>query len=225
MAGREGEVSARHALTNDEVRFCRMFMAFGEKNMTEAYARSFLVIEGKEAYHRDERGKRTGLPVPRKEISREGALVLRKEHIQRYIAELKSTPSEAARDTLSDHVRFGDPTDALRAANRILDDEDKLGFRDAAEKWAEIMCEVGAEVVVPLPGKVKGSVYCPHCFAQHDVELAIEATVPMAKMFPKFDPALAAKEASGDQKGKKGVQGRLVERKAPVEKAEDKSRG
>jgi hypothetical protein len=203
-----------------------MYLAFGSKNATEAYARSFLVIDGGQAFRPDERGKRSGVPVSRRNIGKEASSLLKKDHIKRYIGELESPTSEAARDTLADHVRFGEPQEALRAANRILDDEDKLGFRDAAEKWAEIMCEVGAEVVVPLPGKVRGSVYCPHCFAQHDVELAIEATVPMAKMFPGVTARAAKKGGeSGDQEDEGGVQGSLVERKATVKASEKPGRG
>jgi hypothetical protein len=176
-------VSARHAVNEDEKRFVRMYLALGGKNQAEAYRRSFLVLEDGKAFRRDSRGNRTGPPLDNRNIAKFASALLKKDHIKAYVAELRAPASEAARETLTDQVRFGDSQEALRAANRILDDEDKLGFRDAAEKWADIMCEVGAEVVVPLPGTVEGDVYCPHCYEQHHVELPIEVTVPMSKMF------------------------------------------
>lgn len=191
------DVSARHALLDDEIKFVRMWLALGEKNATEAYRRAFLVQDGNQWFKRGAKGERSGAPVTSRWITKEASVLLKKDHIQRYVAELKAPASDTARSTLVEQVRFGDSQEALRAANRILDDEDKLGFRDAAEMWADIMCEVGAEVVVPLPGKVEDDVICPNCFETHHVELPIEVSVPMGDMFPNY-----GKGTKDDQEGK-----------------------
>ncbi|MHC4371178.1 MAG: hypothetical protein ACYSW8_26500 [Planctomycetota bacterium] len=184
---RAGAISAKHALNGDEVRFCQMYLAIGE-NGTEAYRRTFLIYESdvKQWFDLDAKGQRTGGPIKAREIGKRASALLRKDYIQRYLDELRQSTGDAARSALAEHVRFGEPTEALRAASRILDDEDKLGFRDAVEEWAEIMCDVGAEVVVPLPGRVESDVLCPHCFEEHHVSLPIEVSVPMANMFPSL---------------------------------------
>jgi hypothetical protein len=195
-------VSARHAVNADEKRFVRMFLALGEKNQAEAYRRSFLVCENNQYFQRDSKGLRTGAPLPPRNVGKLASMLLKKDHIKAYIAELKTPASDAARDTLTDQVRFGDSQEALRAANRILDDEDKLGFRDACEKWAEIMCEVGAEVVVPIPGNVEADVHCPHCFETHHVSLPIEITTPMSGLFRDMGKTEPGPEETDGRRGK-----------------------
>jgi RNase P subunit RPR2 len=86
---------------------------------------------------------------------------------------------------MADQVLFGDDQASLRAAQYVLADEDKLGFRDAVERYAEIMTEIGAEVVVPLPSTIERNVLCPHCFETHGVKFDLEVSVPFGEMFPR----------------------------------------
>jgi hypothetical protein len=62
-----------------------------------------------------------------------------------------------------------------QAANAILEQEDKLGARDAYEHWAQIMCAIGTEVVLEVPGKG-------------------EVVVPLKALFPQFAEALPPDE-------------------------------
>jgi hypothetical protein len=91
-----------------------------------------------------------------------------------YIAELLEPPVEAAKRKLIEQVQTGEGTTATRAAERIFELEDKLGARDDVTYWAQVMCEVGADVVVPLPGA------CHECGAPY------RATVPLVELFPQF---------------------------------------
>jgi hypothetical protein len=182
-----------------------MYLALGGKNAAEAYRRSYLLQEEAGYFRRGPKGERVGAPLTTKQVSKEANALLKRDHIQDYIKELSVSTSDAARETLADQVRFGDSQESLRAANRILDDEDKLGFRDAAEMWADIMCEVGTEVVVPIPGHVEADVYCPHCFEQHHVKLPIEATVPMESMFPQYAEKRAKAEVAAPEAGQEVV--------------------
>jgi hypothetical protein len=177
-------VSTKHALNEPELRFCRAYLALGKKNASEAYRRSHLLYYRGAYYDTDDKGERSGDPVKAKDVGRRAGLLLRQDHIQRYLAELEAPTSDHARSAMADQVLFGDEQSSLRAAQHVLADEDKLGFRDAVERYAEIMCEIGAEVVVPLPSKVSRVARCPHCFEEHKVEFDLEVTVPFKEMFP-----------------------------------------
>lgn len=157
-----GRINPKHALTIEELNFCKVYLAFGEKNAAEAYRRSFFAGRVKEA-------------PPPKECSKQATRLLSQDYIAAYIAEIQKTVSDHARQTLSDQVMFGDDGVARRAAEMILADEDKLGFRDAAEKWAQIMCAIGAEVVYPLD-------------AGHEIAF------PLKAMFPQYTSALPPKD-------------------------------
>lgn len=153
-------INPKHALTLEELQFCKVYLAFGEKNAAEAYRRAF---------HANE--ERDGPPPPPKECSKRAARLLAQDYITAYIEEIQKTVSDHARQALADQVMFGDDTVARRAAERIFEMEDKLGFRDAAEKWAEVMCAIGAEVVYPLDG-------------------GHEIAFPLKAMFPQYSEAL-----------------------------------
>lgn len=168
-------VSARYALTTDEREFCRRHLAFGEAQRQESYRRTFLIQHEGKWYDRDSHGgpnldkRRMG-----DEITKLVDSLLGREHIQAYIEELKKPASEHARDALADDVRFGKGREKLSAATKILEQEDKLGQRDAVELWGQIMSEIGAEIVVPLPTT------CHACGARQEV------AVEMAEMFPQW---------------------------------------
>jgi len=158
-------ISPKHALTTQEREFCKKYVAFGKRNAPEAYRRSFLT---------DEEGNVTR--VAPKEVSRRVKVLLKHDYITAYIDEIDRPPSDHAREVLAEQVLFGEDATARRAAEQILQQEDKLGFRDATEKWAEILCAIGAEVVVPL-------------------EDGSEVTAPLKAMFPKYKDALPPEDA------------------------------
>jgi len=145
--------------------------------MTEAYRRAFAGDLQREAEKLAEKAERQledwrdFLPT-NKALSARARTVLESEWVVMFMDEQEKEPGEVAREVLVEKAQFeGD----RRAAEIIIDQEDKLGFRDAQEKWAEIMCAIGAEVVVPLPG-------------------GEEVVVPLKSMFPKYEDALPPPE-------------------------------
>lgn len=181
MARAGGKISAKYALSHNEIEFCKIFVAFGLTNHTEAYRRSFLTFRADSTYCEapvpglsDDELKKLESLLP-KEINRRAKQLLKQDYIQAYLTEIARPAGEHARSVLADQARFAaNPGDARRAAEQILASEDKLGFRDAVEHWAEIMCEIGAEIEVPLPAE------CPHCGK------GLYAAAPMSEMFPKL---------------------------------------
>lgn len=153
----------RAALTPEELKFCEVYAGFGEKNAPEAYRRSHLaklrgayydpdwvVIEGGKVVGLVDSGDGPPAPVGPKDIQRRLKTLLAQEHVQDYLKVLRRSPGDAARAELGEQVRMA-PTEQLRrsAAEKILADEDKLAFKSGVQRWAEILCEIGAEIVVP----------------------------------------------------------------------------
>jgi hypothetical protein len=151
------KVSAKYALTPEELDFCLKFKA-GLPAAT-AYRRAF---------YADLKDGDPELPDSKARSARSQTL-LREDYIQRYLAEIEGvTAGDSARAMLADAAQFeGDRV----AAQKILEQEDKLFLQDAYERWVEIMCAIGTEVVVPIPG-------------------GGEAVVPMREMFPRYAEAL-----------------------------------
>lgn len=165
-------ISARHALTDQEMEFCKIYAGFGYTSHTDAYRRSFFPPrknnDGYLQAHPD-------LPSP-KEANRLAKLLLDKPHIQAFLEELKAPAGDRARDVLTEQAHFGSDQIARQAAVKILEDEDRLGFRDAVEQWTTLMCAIGTEVVVPLPG-------------------GGEVAFPLREMFPRFEDPLPPADA------------------------------
>lgn len=172
MAKKQASISVRHALTDEEIRFVRVYTAFNYTNVSEAYRRSHLVSNPDgDWFMRDAKGEpRLDKPMDARACHKCGTALLRLEHIQSYLAELRGSPGEQARTTLTDAALFGDDSLALKAAEKVLQEEDKLGFRDSVEWWAEVMCSIGAEVVLKVGDA--------------------EVVVPMKAMFPRFHDSL-----------------------------------
>jgi hypothetical protein len=166
-------ISRRHALNDKELAFVRIYSAFGGQNAAEAYRRSHLAEdEDGNWYEHDKRGEpRLDRPVDAKAASKRAAALLAQDHISGYLEEMKLGAGDHARQQLADAVLFTDDTTALKAAEKVLADEDKLGFRDAVQKWAEVMVAIGTEVVVPLPD-------------------GREAVVPLGSLFPQYATAM-----------------------------------
>lgn len=157
-------ISARHLLSEPEIRFCIAFVASGgTKAPSVRSAFPEVAWNDKRAYAR-------------------AATLLNKPSVLSYIQELREAPTDSARRRLTEQVKLGADAQAGKAAERVLADEDKLGVRDAAFVWAEVLCEAGAEVAIALPDA------CPSCGAR------ITVSTPLARMFPKTASAQGSAE-------------------------------
>ena len=157
----QSRISARYALTEKEFECVRMFAGFGFRSRPESWKRTF-----------GERDPESGKVYSTKDIQKRADSFFVQSHIVAYIDELRGTSSDHARQVLEDQVLFG-ATEALRrqAAETVLSNQDKLGIQDAAEKFWEVTAAIGAEVVVPIPGRG-------------------EVVAPVSGMFPQFKDAL-----------------------------------
>jgi len=187
---RERRISIRGVIEPEELRFCQIFLAFGKKDLAEAYRRAFLRKNANGTWIDLPRGQEftkeeiaAAEKIMPHEVGIRARALMRQAHIQQTLEELQRSPSEHARTTLVDNILFGTATEKKDAVKAIIAEEDKLGFRDAADKWAEIMCDIGAEVVVPL-GVITRSVTCQHCGQSSDVEIDLAAEVDIADFFP-----------------------------------------
>ena len=106
-------------------------------------------------------------------ISVDAGHMFRRPQVQEYYLELQKMDAETAKQVLLEDAVMNDN---WRAAEKVIAQEDKLAFRDATEMWAQILCSVGTEVVVPLPG-------------------GKETSFPLADMFPKFEGAAPPADA------------------------------
>jgi len=174
------KISFRHACDKLEKRFCTQIAA-GLPPAT-AYGRTYLKERrrGNRVERYDPLDYEALLanpeadvePVPSKEVSRRAAQLMKTEHVAGFLRELEQAdPGSRAREVLAEQAMLGDETAARQAAKQILEDEDKLGQRSSFEHWAELMCAIGAEVVVPIPG-------------------GGEAVCDLREMFPKYKDAL-----------------------------------
>lgn len=185
------KVSIRGVVEPEELRFCQVYLAFGKRDAAEAYRRAYLRKNGRGDWVDVPRG--SGLPMEEinempvlnpKLVGKRAAALLRQQHIQEVLFELEQSPSEHARQTLADQILFGSEREKSKALERIIAEEDKLGFRDASEVWADIMCSIGAEVVVPL-GKTTKTVHCPACGETSRVQVDLAAEVQLSEFFPR----------------------------------------
>jgi hypothetical protein len=192
---RDKRLPVRGVVEPEELRLAKIYLAFGKQDRAEAYRRAYC--------RKNARGEwvdvRRDLEVTREDLleakvitpqdaSIRGASILSQPHMQDLLAELQQSPGEHARQTLVDSILFGNSKEKADAYKQILADEDKLGFRDATEKWGEILCDVGAEVVVPL-GVIKRTVFCFHCGESSEVEVDLAVEVPMNEFIPRAKPA------------------------------------
>lgn len=155
-------ISARRLLTDEERFFCQLYVGLGGADThgaaSKAYRRAFP--------HEDP-----------KAATKASARLLQDDLIARYIEEIQQPATMAASERLYDQVRFAaDDQQALKASEQVMRLEEKLNQQSAAERHAEILCEIGAEVVVPLPAK------CSHCGE------GLEVVVPVKEMFKGGSP-------------------------------------
>lgn len=105
-------------------------------------------------------------------ISTEASQKLRSPLIQAYVLELRGMDAETAKRVLLEDAILNDNA---KSAEKVIEQEDRLKFRDAVEAWAELLCAVGTEVVVPLGEN--------------------EVSFPLSEMFPKFRGATPPPDA------------------------------
>ena len=169
------KLSARHALDEDELKFCTVYAAFGEKNSPEAYRRS----HPQECFQwNSETGKwdKTKPLLNAKAIQQRAARLLEQDYIAEFLKELKAAPGDSAREVFTEATLLGNDSGRLKAAEKVLDLESDLGFQDAVDRFFHIACAIGDEVVVPLP---EGG----------------EVAFPLREMFPRYDDPLPPAEA------------------------------
>lgn len=166
-------ISAQYACTAEQIEFAKGFVAG---------------LTGAEAYRRATKkpscNERTAVAT----AARWRTL----PQVVAYIRELQQPGGDAARRALIDQVKLGEGGDQRRAAERILDDEDKLGFRDAVTEFWRVSADVGAVIDVPFPATTTGMHTCSACGALDEVTLPVRATVPLAGLFPQFQPEEAS---------------------------------
>lgn len=190
VAPDDRKISIRGVIDPCELRFCQIYLAFGKRDAAEAYRRSFLrknamgewIDAPRDCELTPDQLKQVAPALP-DVVGRRAIALLKQSHIQDTLRELERSPSELARKTLTDQILFGTEREKIKAMERVWTDEDKLGFRDAVDKWAEILCEIGAEVVIPL-GVTRRRVCCAHCGKFSDVEVDLAAEVDFEAFFP-----------------------------------------
>jgi len=161
-------VSARHALTDQEFDFCKRYLA-GLPAAT-AYRRAFLREDGFGKTFAALDSKLNGIEpeIDSKEVSRRASSLLKQDYIQAYLTEITNPAGDQARAVLLEKAVFdGD----RQAAQSVVDQEDKHNLRDAYEHWGMVMCAIGTEVVVDVPG-------------------GGQVIMPMKALFPQYAEAL-----------------------------------
>lgn len=188
------KVSIIDLVEPEELKFARTYLGFDKKWPTESYRRTMMRKNGRgefvdfpkssaidQAILDDE----TRFPaLDPKQISKRATALLGQAHIIQLIDELENSTSDHARQVLRDQVLFGDDKQKLTAAQRIMAEEDRLGFRDAVEMWADILCEIGAEVVIPL-GKTTRTAHCSHCGEENEFKIDLAVELPFEELMKK----------------------------------------
>lgn len=186
-------IAVRNVIEPEELRFCQIYLAFGERDASEAYRRAF--CRRNKQGHWVEVGRNIELtkeeindlePMDVGTAAKRSSYLLKQRHIQEALAEIKKSPSEHARQTLANQILFGTEREKAKALELVLKEEDKLGLRDAAELWAEVMCEIGAEVIFPL-GKTTRTAHCTECGAENEFQIDLAAEVELSEFFPQFE--------------------------------------
>jgi len=189
MNPEERVLSPKHSLTQKEMKYCKIYASNGHKRPGDAYRQSFMErnLEGdyieppRDDMTRDE--KLDLRPHTASQINKKANNLLKQDKIRDYIDWLASRPGDIAKNAMVEQALFGEQNTQMRAAETLLDLEDKMGLKDGYEKWAEIMCLVGTEVVVPLPGSHGRDEGGPR-----------EVAFPLSEMFPKYKGKLPDKD-------------------------------
>jgi hypothetical protein len=179
---RDSVISPRHALTSQELGFCKIYAANSYKRPGDAYRQSFMErnLEGEwvEPPRPDlTRDEILGLkPLAANQINKKANNLLKQDKIRDYVDWLSARPGDIAQNAITEQALFGEQSVQMRAAETLLDLEDKLSKKDDFERWAEIMCQVGTEVVVDLGG-------------------GKETVFPLSEFFPTYKGQLPPKDA------------------------------
>jgi hypothetical protein len=187
-------ISARHALTEQEARFVQVWLGFGRKNGSEAYRRAFAVRRKDGSYCTPDSPGMTqdellALPeLTTKEAFRRANVLLETDYIVRYAEETSRSAGDLSRDVLAEQAMFAEDEGIRRhAAQELLKQEHSAGLKDDAERWVEIMREIGAEIEVPLPDRFRKE-FSVTCDCGKEIPVTVDeplfAVAPLAEMFP-----------------------------------------
>ncbi len=187
-------LSAKHALTPQEVEFCKYYAASGIERIDLCYQRAFLILRPGDPSHGISRcwvepnvpmqsltaAQRievlNALPeVTKMQIVGRAREKLKDPMIQRYLEELTQSPITVAEQVLLEQAQLGDEKDARGAAVKILELDQRSNRRDDIFFLAQVLDEAGFEVVVELPQEVRRDVTCPECGHTRHMAFPVEA--------------------------------------------------
>ena len=188
------KLSSRHALTAQEIEFCKAFSAGGESRLDLHYTRAFLILrpgnrdEGIERGYVEPTIPLDGLTVAQRfealnrlplvevaEIKARARAKLRDPLIKKFLKELEQSPTMVAEQALFEQALLGDEKDARGASTKILELDQRANRRDDIYFLADVLDQAGFEVVVDLPTEVRKDVICPACGHAQHVVFPVEA--------------------------------------------------
>ena len=123
-------------LTREEQTFCKFYLALGTTDPAEAY---------RKAFPEDCKGTKLN-----KYARPKGEKMLLRPEIKESLEWLKLPAKEQSADVLKDQLSSIDPKMAQAAAKAVIDQNEAKQFENAVKRWASIMSEIGAEIVIPM---------------------------------------------------------------------------
>ena len=174
---KDAGINPKYALSAGEIDFCKKYAALGYKKSAEAYRRAFMKKNAEGGYVDPPQEKMTNEelnnlePLTARQIDKKSQTLLLQDRIIGYLDSLSNKAGDVAYRVFHEQALFGEDSEAMRAADHLLKLEDQHALRDDFEKWAEVMCSIGTEVVVPLEG-------------------GTEVVFPLRAMFPDYQDAL-----------------------------------
>ena len=117
-------LSPAKGVTDEEKAFVHHYLSFG--NASEAFREAF--------------------PDKADDATKKSYVLLKDKRIIAYMEYCELPTAELASSVIRDGLLT---SGSLPLAKAALDREEKENVRTATERWAQIMCEIGAEVVVP----------------------------------------------------------------------------
>lgn len=190
------KLSAKHALNKREREFCQQLNASEGQFVARAYKAAFAVwreVDARWVVIDDEdidldkltpkmRGEiiARSLPVDAKQLDKKGRNLLKSQLIQSYLRELDGSPVDIAEGIVQEQMVTGDAKESLRAAERTIEDKDRIRKRQMIQHFWEVSAENLADVVRPMPGEVRKLHSCAQCGHEEEVVTPLHARFPAA---------------------------------------------
>ena len=146
-------------LQHREVEFCRLVARLGDEKAHEHFERTMMVLNSRGEWVWHERIDPHEIPegarqdwidaqpaAPNGTAKLRSKKMLERPEIRDAIEALRGNIADLARERLVDTMLTGTDATALRAAGRILQDEEKIREKDEFERWCEIACQVGMKM-------------------------------------------------------------------------------